>query len=527
MPQIPLGEFGFRTAQPGQFSTVVPDIQVPANQGVARGLQQLGEGGLQLAVAEQERIAAEQRRQEFELRKQRTAQLQDTLGKATEELQLLEETHTRADQDWRTAPNRFQEESAALAKRYAEGLTDSTTRAAFEGQFRKLQLQKSINVRKDAFGKERDYNRASLDSNLDVYANAAAGAKTPEEQGFITEQAGLAIAAMRHGGWVNEVEAGERERKFRAKIDTVTVLRDLQAQPEIAAQRLIADPTYLPNLDEVQRQRYVDMGLRQAESHRSRADREEEKRARKRSDEVLSDAYKDLADGKLTRKRADDMRHLVSPAEYRGLLEALKHQASAGAGGPAVDNRASFAELQVALLERPDEAKQLALQLHRERKISDGTLSSVFTRLGSAERREGPKSPYERSRGFIATSLDPGPMSMDPAPKARMGMAIKDFDDWFEAQRRSSGKDPADKEVNDKAQELIGRYSMVNMNEIVRKTGVGSRNQPERTLQDLQSEVGKLMQDRKDGKITQQTYNRRMKELDEVRTRAEGANRGR
>jgi hypothetical protein len=502
--KIPTGDFGFRTARTAPGADVRANVTPGAFvSGTGQALEKVGST---LADISQEVTKA-----------RRAAELQDRVGKATMELADLELSFDR-DQDFLTAPDRFKEKAEALRKKHLGEIGDNAVRGVFDREFQKLSLAKFINVKKGAAKRETDHNIASLDTNLEVYASSAAQAKTEQERAIVLGQARLSIQAMKIGGWIDEVEAGKRERGFLARLDDHMIRRDIAAAPEAAADRLAIDPNYAPNVDPSVRQRWIDTAYRRAETERVRLDAAEKKRREERGNELLSASYTKLADGKLTREEVDAVRPFVSPAEYKGLLDGWKNQ-----GQASEDDSRAYAELQAAIYRNPRDAAALAFSHHKAGRIKDATLGATLAKVRELERSEGPRSPYERNRGFITSSLEPSAATQDPAPRARQGLAIKEFDDWFDGHRRATGKDPEDAAIEAKAKEVVGRFALIDMNELARSTGLGSRNDPAEQLKQVQARAEKLLADREAKKIAPAEFNRKMADLNKLRQAAEKA----
>lgn len=442
----------------------------------------------------------------------REAELSDALGRATSELVELEFKYDN-DPDFKTSHDRFKQEADSLRDKYAQGLGDAAVQQAFTAQYGKLAQAKSINIRKNSFVKERDYNVASLDTNMDIYAKAAASAQTPIEREFVTNQARLSIAAMQRGGWINNVEAGKRERQFLSKTEEAEILRDMQMNPSGTADRLATDPNYAANIDPVQRERWVDQSYRRAESERLRIEREDEKYTKQRGEELLKDAFTKMERGKLSREDVERARPFVSPTEYRSLLKGLH------GGDDRRDDPSAFADLQNMIYKNPAEAEAAAFRYHRNGLIKNGTLSSVLERARTIGRSEGPKSGYERSRAYITTTLAPSEMTDDPAPKARMALAIREFDDF------AAKGDKNEDELKKKADEVVKRFSLIDMADMARKTSLGGNIQdPASVMNSVMNQATKLQADYAAKRITEQEYKKRMTELNAARQAAERAN---
>lgn len=443
----------------------------------------------------------------------REAEFADSLGRATAELTELELRYEQ-DPDFKTSPQRFQQDADAIHAKYSDAITDGVVRQAFSTHYAKLAQAKGINIRKYAFGRERDYNIASLDGTLDTYAKAAAGAKHPVERGFVENQARIAIAGMQRGGWITSVDAGKRERQFQAKVQEHELLRDMQADPSAMADRMATDPEYGSALDPVHRERLLSQALQRSETTRARQEREAEKARKARGDELLMDAYARMDSGKLTRAEVENMRPFIEPHEYKSLLKSF-HE-----GRTQRDDPAAFADLQTLMLERPQEALTKAYQYHRNGLIKNETLASIRKEAVGGVSDSGPKNEYQRSRAFITSSLSPSDISSDPAPKARLGLAMREFDDFAAAGKRT------DEELRKKSEEVVQRFSLIDMNALAQRTGIGSRNSPQTTLEQIRVKAQQTDADYKAGRITQQEFNKRMADLNEARKAAEKANGG-
>lgn len=447
----------------------------------------------------------------------RGAQLTDALGKATMEIGELELSF-KNDQDFRTSPERFAKQSAQVRARLEKGIDDKLVRQAFSREFMKMNTAKHLNVLQSAAAQEADYHASALDATLDVYAHSAANATNLAERELALNQARLSITGTQSGGWISNVDAGKKERAFLTKVDGAVALRDMAVAPALTANKLATDHSYLPNLDVVHRERLITSGYKQAEAGLNRERAEAEREERDAREATLSEAYKLMKDGDLDLVYVESIRNLVAPKDYLALRDAL----DAPKTETVKDDNVAFASVQSALLSDPDGAVALAFRLHREGKLSNATLSQTRTDAHSLTRQGGPRTPYERSRAFLTSSLEPSTYTMDPAPRARQGIALKEFDDWFaDARERKTQLSPED--VEKKASAIITKYAMVDMNKLAAKTGIGSRDDPAVVLDDLREKAQLLASQHESGTITPQEFNRRMAELNRLRKAAENA----
>lgn len=503
--KIRVGDFGGRVA---------PAVQGPSDLNLHRRAELIDTSGVEQALVN--RIRGQEEERAKLARSRQAAELQDVIGRAALELGEHEVAFD-GDTDFKTAPQRFDDGARKIREKHSAAIEDPVVRSAFTTEMQKLEVQKGLNVRKDSFRKERDYNQASLDRNLDIYATSAASSATPEERALFGRLATIAITAMQNGGWISAEEAGKKAKGFSARLDEQRVRRDITNDPNAAADALALDETYAANLDPVARARWTDTAYRRSESERLRVERAEEKLRKEKGNEFLSEAYSRQAGGTLTREYIEEVRPWVTPAEYKGLRDVF------GKKSATEDNRAAFGDVQRLLYENPQEARATALRYHGAGQLTDATLSSVLSKSRELERSEGPKSPYERSRQFVANVLDPGPFSSDPAPKARLGLALKELDDWVVSVRESTKKDPEDKAIETKTQEVVKRYTLVDMADLARRSGLGAQPTPEAQLETVRLQGEKLLADREAKRITQAEFNRKMAELDKVRKAAEKA----
>lgn len=454
----------------------------------------------------------------------RGAQMTQAVGQATFALGELEAKYKR-DQDFKTSPTRFAEEAELVAQQISKGIDDDVVKQAFSQRYRELAQAKRLNVLTAATVQEGDFNKANLEQNLDLYATAAANASNPAERAIIENQARVAISEMRTSGWITDVDAVAKSKGFFSKVDQAIVTRDMTADPFATATKLATDAEYAKGLDPLMRERLIDASLRRAESERTRQEAEQRRQQAAVADAGLKDAYDLLERGALTRAKIAELRPILSPGEYHSLLSAVKNQ---GKDGP--DNSAAFADLQAQLYPAhggpPDLAavKAAAFAYQKTGRIKDSTLAAVLTRAEELSRREGPRSPYERNKAFLIAALEPSQMTMDPAPKARQGLAIREFDDWFASREKSP---PTEKEMQDKANEIVKKNALVDMTALARRTGMGGTSDPKTQLDALKARETQLQQKLAAKQISQDEFTRQMGDLNKLRKAAEMANGGR
>ncbi len=181
------------------------------------------------------------------------------------------------------------------------------------------------------------------------------------------------------------------------------------------------------------------------------------------------------------------------------------------------DDPTTFAMLEGLVETNPAEARRQAFTQHRNGRITNQTLSSINSRTRSIERQEAPRSPYERERTHIVNVLKPSEFVTDPAPGARFALAIREFDDYAAVGNRT------DKELREKADEVVKRYSMIDMARIARETGLGAQPTPEQQLEALRQRALELISKKEAKTISESQFKKEMERLNKAREAAEKA----
>lgn len=440
---------------------------------------------------------------------QREADLQDRIGRATTELSKLEFDLER-DADFRTANQRFKDGSEAIQSKYLDGVNDQAVATAFKKQYQQHALAKGLSVQKSVFSKEKDYAVATLDSNIDTYAVQAAQAGNPAAGALVEQQARLAIATAQTTGVISAEEAGKRERTFLNKRDSAVVIRDIGLAPMLTATKLSVDPTYAPNVDPVQRERYADQAFRRAESENRRLDADAEKARKARGDELLKEAIKRQSDGNLTSDYVEQIKPFIEPPEYKALVTSLS-------GANRQDNPQAYSDLQGLIYTNPAMAERRAFEYHRNGQIKNETLSSTIQRARDIGRQEGPRTEYERSRQYITNAIKPSDLVQDAAASARYAVVIREFDDY------ATGGQRTDTELREKADSLLKFYTQVDMVEMAKRTAAGNQPTPQQQIDQNIAEASRLMEKYKLKTITENEFKRQMDRLERSTKAAEKA----
>lgn len=454
-------------------------------------------------------------------RAKQAVELSDALSKANEELSFTEAAMER-DPDFDTLPQRFEAAAQEIGKRYGAGLSSDAVRRSFDIRYRETALSKRINILKTAVGKEQSFRVSNLDNSLDVLAREAAAEPDQGNKELIANHAGLMLSEHVRGGWITEVQAEDRENKFQKRVDYAQVIRDGNEDPGATATRLMVGGDYAKYLEPVDRERLEVRFLNLAETRNRALEAAEEKRIRGAGDAALMEAYSKLASGTLIRSDIEKIPQIgpgaITPAEYKGLLDAL-------VGGGTTDNPAAVADVERLVYANPESARKAVFGYHARGMLTSSYLSSTLSRVHGLLRQEGPRSSYERDRQFIVDMLSPSEFSMDPSPKARMGLALQEYDDWYTMRRDALKRDPDPPEIRAKSREIVKRISIINMEDMIRKTAPGASQQsdPQKEMDRIKADVQRVMKDRDEKRITPEEYQKRMRELQKQREAAEKA----
>lgn len=232
-------------------------------------------------------------------------------------------------------------------------------------------------------------------------------------------------------------------------------------------------------------------------------------RAKTLADEYMKEGRSRAADRKLTRDFIEQVRPFVTDTEYGSLLTALKEQSG---GGSVKSDPGVYRELQQLIDKDPDEARNFAYTMHKNGRLSNEHLSQALGTVRSTDRREAPKSPYERNRSWLRDSMDPGPMVQDPVGRNRMADALYDFDTF------ARGGNRTEEELEKEARNITRRYKLVDFSQTVLALPQPNRNQiprmdPATVMNAVAAATRKTMKERESGTITEAEYREEMKIL--------------
>ena len=102
---------------------------------------------------------------------------------------------------------------------------------------------------------------------------------------------------------------------------------------------------------------------------------------------------------------------------------------------------------------------------------------------------------------------------------ARFAVVIREYDDY------ALGNNRKPEELRAKADELLKRYSLVNMIDLAKQTAAGAQSSPQAQIDANLAEAERLMQMKQEGRISDQEFNRKMGLLNKSTKAAEEAMR--
>lgn len=433
----------------------VPELQAPQIQrtGNAEGLVE----SIGLAANEYEKQKS----------RERTRILNENRLEATTKLEELQFEAEKLPWDQRAA--HFQAGANALKAELDKRTgSDSALKEAFANDWGQLYLPRNSQVRFSARKGEIDHNVAVLDQTTTVFARQAAQASDPREAQFIKDQAALAIADAQHGGFLNEVEAGDRLRGFARGVERNRARALIEANP-IAGLKSLQDTSQFQNLQEEDRLMLVDRAQSELQHRAAMADAAANRSERQRrimGDQLAKDGWDLIAKGEMTSEWMTNAKATLDSNDYKALVSATQ-----SGGGKDAANLVADAYEKVYLT--GEDVGSDVIQGLRNRTLSPETASKL---LEENKQTQGVKSPAQQGRTFITTYLKPSELNPAPGAPERLAGAMQEFDDQLRANPKLGAM-----EMKKLANDIVKRYSIVNRDEITvtlptPKFAVGDRN---------------------------------------------------
>lgn len=433
---------------------------------------------------------------------------------ATKRLTDLELEFER-DTDYRTAPQRFEQQSQQILAEITKGTADRTTLAAFQTEYLKLAMAKGVNVKKSAWAKEKDAAQATLDESIETYARLYADAQNPVEKNLIRQQAEQTIIGSGEAGWITREEAGKRRRAFDSRATEAEIARMGRdpAQAEAIVQRLIAGD--FKGLDPVARERQIRTWQARADAHdrkaiawAERADRIAERNMKKEADAAEKEFMDAALAGTLTIDMVQAKKNVMTSAAYRASIKLAN-------GDDGETDPATYADLTMRLGSEDITADAtrafLAGRLKREQ------YSELVGKNRAALADTRPGTPYQTTRRDIIETLKPSELNYTPTQKALQQRAIQEFDDWALANPNATRE-----QMQDQAEDIKRRHSQVQVREMYSATPLprgyaldrdAVTQRPEQALEALKVAAEKLLADIDSGRIPEAQGAREAKDI--------------
>lgn len=385
----------------------------------------------------------------------------------------------------------------------------------FGGRAIAFEAQARIDNRQDQLNNGIDNTRKLMNSDPDQYMEALA------------EQ--LAIIRSTNLPPVNK---SAMEKKAIEKVSEAAVWSQMQKSPESflasigfdavdpktgKARKINGDMAAVtgnPAFDALpfdQRNRMLEQAIKlksQRDADYERATTTERKRI---ADEHMKEGWNRLFSGKLDRNYIEQIRPHIDDNEYKSLLVGLKESQSGGGG--AKSDPGVYRDLQKMIDSDPSAARDFALRMHQNGRLSNEHLSQALTLVRSSDRREGPKTPYERNRRWLTDAMDPGPMVQDPIGRTRMADAVYDYDNYAKTGNRT------EEDLEKYSRSVASRYKLVDFSTSLltlpmpRAGSLPRSGDPATVQQKVGVLTRQVMKNKADGKIDEQTYLDEMKIL--------------
>lgn len=239
-----------------------------------------------------------------------------------------------------------------------------------------------------------------------------------------------------------------------------------------------------------------------AESHAASAaatlSQQADKLRKAQSDEVLREAYSRADKGELTGVYVEAIRPLLSPTEYKSMLNLLGPDA-------ASDDTEAMIDLTRRLdSDDPQEFQKGAADYLRRGKLKTATFLALSEKNRSARRDDAPASAYRSGRDLVKSALDPGLLVEGPARAplaAAQATALAEYDNWAQANPQAIRADALGA-----AQDVVKRYQVVDFGRAKISLGqsryFGGKDRGSVTLDDVTAAEDALNKDDAAGRVT-------------------------
>lgn len=395
---------------------------VPAGGNEFQGLAQTGNA---LAAFAEKRAAA-----------QRELDLLKATSGAQKELADLEFEIGR-DPNYRQAEQTYGAKAKEIVDKYGANITDPLVKGAFDARVSGYVATQALNVRKDAWKRETDDAKGTLDEVTAQAVRGAAASRTDIEEKQHIDGAVQAINSMEAGGYLTRQEAVNKIQALRKDVEGYRVLRVVNSQfPEDALQTLL-DPKQLPWLDPKTRETYIgrvqnqiEIKQRQEIAAAERAEREADRNLKRGQTSTEAGligrivAGEPISEGQLAELAR---RQQISDDGWRMLRSELRGR------GEGVDNPNVVADLTSRMVRGGED---IFADLMRERQngnISRGTLDGLVkenqARIDRGQKEQfktaGEREGFDFVQNYITGGK--GMFELSDETKQRFALASREY----------------------------------------------------------------------------------------------------
>jgi ribosomal protein S30 len=342
------------------------------------------------------------------------------------------------DPDYRTAEQRYMTRAGEIARKYSEGLTDPLTKEEFGARAQSYLQTQALNVRKAAWGKEKNDAAATLDEATAQAVRQAAASRNDLEERQAIDGALRSISSMQAAGYLTPKEAQAKIQGLRQDVEGYKVLRVVNSADPQRALETLTDPSQLPWLDPKQREAYIgrvqtrlEIQQRQEIAAAEKAERDADRNLRRAQTTTEAVLIGRIAGGEqISENLLADLarKQQISDEGWRMLRGELR------ARGEGVDNPGVVIDLTNRLV-GGDNIHDALLRERAAGNLSRNTLSDLMKdneRRQTGERKEEWKSAEEREQfQYMSKYLgsDKLAFSFDDDTAQRLATAQREYRD--------------------------------------------------------------------------------------------------
>ena len=261
-------------------------------------------------------------------------------------------------------------------------------------------------------------------------------------------------------------------------------------------------------LKEDTRVQLLNLAQTQQKQLEERAEKQADKALKRTGEAYLRDIYKRSDENTLSPDYVNEVRHYLSPAEYKGALALTKP-------GANEDDATAVIDLTGKIDSAPPEEFMRAAVSHMEGgRLKTTTFTGMVEKNRSARKDDAPASPYKVGKSYIEAALDPGLLSgaaQQPLRVAKANATIE-YENWIQANPNASRTDALNA-----ATSMASRYMLLNTNQMEIAVGtsryLGGKTIKAATLPDIDAAERALYADMQAGKLTKAQQETEIRQL--------------